>query len=153
MNGPLKAYWMLAWAFLRTLLRRWLGLRRDGLRRFKDNYFGEGLTPYSSDERALLGAFSGCVACGRCNRALATGSAAGTSAGLMGLVLASTRSSLDLPGAAAAWESLSDEELETAEELCPPALPLVQLRRYVLSRTGPGREGRDPEPEALRGVR
>lgn len=130
---------MLAWAFACTLVRRWFRLRRDGFGRFKANYFEEGLVPLSAKDRDEMAAFSGCIACGRCNRSLAPGRWPRTNGDLMGLVLASTRSTVEFPLIAAQWSELTTEELRAAEKLCPPEIPLLALQRFVLEHAGEGR--------------
>jgi succinate dehydrogenase/fumarate reductase-like Fe-S protein len=145
----LRAALLLAWALVRTLLGNLFG-RRRGLEDFQRSYAPDRLPPMSPEERALLPTFSGCIACGLCNvgegaRAAASG---GVYAGVMDLMLASSRSMPDYDAAAAAFAFVGDERLARLEARCPTQVPMRAIARFVRSKarevaelgsTGPAR--------------
>ena len=97
----LHALLILAWALIRSLVAPMIGARR-GLSDFRRSYAADRLPPVTADERRYLQQLSGCIACGLCNagegqRMAASG---GAYAGVMDLMLASSRSMPDYDAAA-----------------------------------------------------
>ena len=133
MPGRLKALLLLALALLRTLWRRARGERRPGLESFRANYADDGLSAVSASDRAQMGDFGRCIACGRCDRDDGPRIAAskGQYPGTMNLVLAATRSMPDFAAAARSFAHLNDADLERKEALCPTGVPLRRLAAFV----------------------
>jgi hypothetical protein len=130
----LHAALILAWALVKTLIAPLFGARR-GLPAFEASYAKkEGLVELDAADRAELPSFSRCIACGRCD----VGEAArivrskGAYAGVMDLVLASSRSMPDFPLAAASFEAVTAEDLAKLERLCPTRVPMRAIRAFVL---------------------
>jgi hypothetical protein len=133
MPPRLKAFWLLAWHLIRTLLRRLFGGGRNGLRRFKENYAADGLSAVSAEQRAEMAAFGRCIACGLCDRGeagriLASGGAYG---GVMSLILAASRSMPDYAAAARSFAFVPDSVLAQKETICPTHVPMTQIARFV----------------------
>ncbi len=134
----LHAALILAWALVKTLLAPFFGARR-GLRAFEASYAEkEGLTAVSEADRKALPTFSRCIACGRCNIGEASRIVAskGAFAGVMDLVLASSRSMPDFAAAARSFEAVDDAHLAELEHVCPTDVPMRAIRAFVLSRRG-----------------
>ena len=130
----LHAALILAWALLKTLLWPLFGTRR-GLAAFQQSYADkEGLVALGKDERVELPTFSRCVACGRCN--VGEGSrivaSKGAYAGVMDLVLASSRSIPDFDAAARSFEAVDDARLAELERVCPTGVPMRAIKAFVL---------------------
>ena len=136
MLGRLAALWMLAVALLRVLLRWLSGGRAGGLQRFRQHYGPEGLVPLSPSERAEVASFGRCVGCGLCDRgegARIAGSG-GRYQGVMQLMLAAGRTTLDRDAAARALHFIDDEALEAKEQRCPTRVPMRRIAAFVRSR-------------------
>jgi hypothetical protein len=133
MRGRLEALVLLALALLRTLWRRARGERRPGLERFRENYAEDGLASLAAADRAIMGDFGRCIACGRCDRDDGPRIAAseGQFHGTMSLVLAASRSMPDYAAAARSFAYVSDADLEVKEGLCPTGVPLRRLAGFV----------------------
>lgn len=121
----------LAWALVRSLL----GARR-GLPQFRASYAKDRVPPVSPGERREIGRLGGCVACGLCDvgegaRIVAS---KGRYAGVMDLMLASSRSMPDYDAAARSFEAVSDERLAELEALCPARVPMRATKRFVLAK-------------------
>lgn len=145
MSGQLRALVILALALLRSLLARLSG-RATGLPLFLANYRDDRLPPVEPADRDAMPAFSGCVACGLCDRgegARIAGSR-GEYPGLMRLVLASSRSMPDFDAAARALAHVPDDVLAEKEALCPTSVPFRRLFRFVRGKAAVGA----PTPEA-----
>jgi hypothetical protein len=150
-----KALWLLGLALLRTLLKRFLN-RPRGLSMFEANYVAEGLSPVSPEQRAAMGDFARCIACGRCNRgdAAIAIDAGGQFPGTMSLVLAATRNMVDFRAAARGFSRLTHQQLLAKQELCPVGVPFVELARFVLEQSDrarisqPGARGASKMPAA-----
>jgi len=129
----LHALVILAWAFLKTLLAPIFGERR-GLAAFQASY--GRLLPITPDERKRLPTFTGCVACGRCNIGESSRIVAskGVYAGVMDLVLASSRSMPDYDAAARSFECVDEARLAELEQLCPTGVPMRDIRAFVLTK-------------------
>ncbi len=141
----LHALAILAWAFLKTLLAPFFGERR-GLVAFQSSY--GRLLPVSRAERERLPTFGGCIACGRCNIGESSRIVAskGTYAGVMDLMLASSRSMPDYDATARSFESIDDARLAELERLCPTGVPMRRIRAFVLEKARELDE--HPEPAA-----
>jgi hypothetical protein len=133
MPPRLKALLLLAFSLLRTLLRRIFTSSKLGIGAFRENYDADHLPPVSPDERAIMPAFSRCIACALCDRGEASRIAAsgGAYRGLMALVLAGSRSMPDYRAAAYSFSFVSDDVLAEKEAICPTAVPFRSLARFV----------------------
>lgn len=131
--GRLKAFFLLAWALFRTLVRRLFGGGRGGIAAFRENYDADALPPLDEDERRELGSFGRCIACGLCDRGEGERVAAsgGAYRGVMSLVLAGSRSMPDFRAAAVAFDHVPDEVLADKERLCPTGVPFRRIARFV----------------------
>jgi len=144
MPGRLHAFFLLAYAFVVTLLGRIFGRGPRGLALFRANYDADRLPPVTPDERSELETFGGCIACGRCN--LGDGpliaSSKGAFPGTMALMLASSRSMPDYDAGVRGFAYVSDEVLAEKEALCPTGVPMRRIKAFVqrkadeASRTG-----------------
>ena len=135
----LHALVILAWALVKTLIAPLFGTRR-GLPEFEASYGGkEGLRAIDEDGRKKLPTFSRCIACGRCNVGEASRMVAskGIYAGVMDLVLASSRSMPDFDAAARSFAAVSDERLAELEAICPTEVPMRAIKAFVTSRNTP----------------
>ena len=132
MSGRLKALWLLSLALLRTLLWR-LVARRHGLSAFRANYDADALPAVTGEERRRMRTFGRCIACGLCDRGEAERMAlsGGAYPGVMGLVLAGSRSIPDYRATAHGLSFVPDEVLAERERICPTAVPLRQMARFV----------------------
>jgi hypothetical protein len=131
--GRLKAILLLAWALIRTVLRRALGRGRAGLAAFRENYAADGLAPLSGAQRDAMETFGGCIACGLCDRGEGERMArsGGAYAGVMHFVLAASRSMPDYGAAALALAHVPDDVLEEKDAICPVNVPISQIARFV----------------------
>jgi hypothetical protein len=105
---------------------------RRGLADFRLSYAADRLPPVSIEERALLLRASACLACGLCDagEGAAMARSVGAYAGVMDLMLASSRSMPDYDAAVASFDAVTDERLAQLEPRCP-----------ARSRPWPGRAG------------
>jgi hypothetical protein len=130
--GRLHALVLLAWALVRSLLAPLLGTRR-GLAEFRKSYAPDRLPPLTPDERRGLPELTGYIACGLCNggegeRMARSG---GAYAGVMDLMLASSRNMPDFDAAARSFEAVGDDRLAVLEARCPVRVPMRQVARFV----------------------
>jgi succinate dehydrogenase/fumarate reductase-like Fe-S protein len=132
MPTSLKALWLLTWASLRTLLR-WIFRASRGLDDFNANYKEDGLKPVTPEERANMGRFSRCIACGLCDRGEGQriAESRGEYLGVMALVLAGSRSAPEFAAANAALLHVTDAVLREKEEICPSRVPIVEIAQFV----------------------
>ena len=102
MPPRLKAILLLALYLVKTVGRRIFTRNKSGIGAFRAAYDADGLPPVSPAERDAMPAFSGCIACGLCDRGESGRIAAsgGAYRGVMGLVLAGSRSMPDYRAAA-----------------------------------------------------
>ena len=133
--GRIHALLILAWALLRSVLAPLLGTRR-GLEAFRESYAKDRLPAVLPDERRFLPTLSGCIACGLCDdgegaRIAASG---GRFAGVMDLMLASSRSMPDYDAAALSFQAIGDDRLAQLEGRCPARVPMRKLKLFVLSK-------------------
>lgn len=131
----LHAAFLLAWALLRSLLAPLFGARR-GLPAFRASYAKDRLPAVLPEERRQIAKLGGCIACGLCDvgegaRMIAS---KGCYAGVMDLVLASSRSMPDYDAASRSFAAVGDERLETLEALCPGRVPMRLIKRFVTSK-------------------
>jgi hypothetical protein len=97
----------------------------------------------SPRERLELPTFSACIACGLCDvgegaRAAASG---GVYAGVMDLMLASSRSMPDYDAAVSAFDSVGDDRLAVLEARCPTRVPMRDVAAFVRSKAKEVRGG------------
>src|SRR5258708_22217951 len=130
--GRIHALLLLAWALIRSLLGPLFGTRR-GLPDFLRSYAADRLPPVSADERRLLPQLTGCIACGLCDvgEGAAIAQSGGTYAGVMDLMLASSRSMPDYDAAARSFEAVGDKRLAELEARCPAHVPMRRLAAFV----------------------
>ena len=131
----LYAILLLAWALLRTIVAPLFGARR-GLAAFEASYAADRLPAVTPGERIALPTFGGCIACGLCDvgegaRVAASG---GVYAGVMDLMLASSRSMPDFDVAARSFEAIGDERLAELELRCPTRVPMRRIASFVRSK-------------------
>jgi hypothetical protein len=137
----LKAWLLLAWTLLATLVRRLFGGGRRGIGAFAENYAADGLSAVSPDQRAAMASFGRCFACGLCDRGEAARIAAsgGAYLGVMQLVLASSRSMPDFAASARGFARVPPEVLEQKERICPGHVPIRALARFVQDKAAEAR--------------
>jgi hypothetical protein len=135
--GRFHALLILAWALIRSLMAPLLGARR-GLSEFRRSYAPDRLPPISEDERRLIPRLSGCMACGLCDvgEGAAMARSAGRYAGVMDLMLASSRSMPDYDAAVRSFEAVGDERLAELEARCPARVPMRRLAEFVKRKAG-----------------
>lgn len=130
--GRLHAAILLAWALLRSLLAPLFGTRR-GIAAFRRSYAADRLPPLTPEERKALPELTGCIACGLCDvgegaRIVRSG---GAYAGVMDLMLASSRNMPDFDAAARSFEAVGDDRLAELEPRCPTRVPMRRLAAFV----------------------
>jgi hypothetical protein len=130
--GRLHALLILAWALVRSLLAPLLG-RRRGLDDFRRSYAADRLPPVTPDERRILPRLSGCIACGLCDvgEGARMAQSRGVYAGVMDLMLASSRSMPDFDAAARSFDAVGDERLAELEGRCPVRVPMREVAAFV----------------------
>ena len=130
--GRLHALFLLAWALVRSLLAPLLGMRR-GLADFRRSYAADRLPPITPEERRILPRLSGCIACGLCDvgEGARMARSQGTYAGVMDLMLASSRNIPDFDAAARSFDAVGDERLAELEARCPVRVPMRQVAAFV----------------------
>jgi hypothetical protein len=130
--GRLHALLILAWALVRSLVGRALG-RRRGLADFQRSYAADRLPPVSPAERLALPQLSGCIACGLCNvgEGVRIARSGGSYAGVMDLMLTSSRSMPDYDAAARSFQAIGNDRLAELEARCPTRVPMRQLAAFV----------------------
>ncbi len=120
--------------------------RKTGIALFHENYEADRLPAVDAADRARLATFSRCFACGLCDVGEAERIAASRGAypGLMGVVLASSRSMPDFDAAKVALTHVPEEVLREKEAICPAGVPFVELSRFVRRKAAPRIERPDP---------
>lgn len=133
MSGRIKALLLLALALIKTILGRMFEGKGDGIARFRENYDADGLPPVTPQERAGFAAFEKCIACGLCDRGEATRMArsGGAYRGVMGLVIAGSRSIPEFRAAAYGFGFVPEEALIEKEAICPVRIPFRRIARFV----------------------
>ncbi len=132
MSGRLQSLFLLGLALLKTLLLR-LGVQSGGVRRFKEVYGVEGILNTTPFEHSVLRRASACTACGRCDADQGVRIARSRVGyrGMMAFALSGSRSLTDSRASAQLISELDLSEFAAAEQLCPRAVPLVDLARLV----------------------
>jgi hypothetical protein len=130
--GRLYALFILAWALVRSLLAPLFGTRR-GLADFRKSYAPDRLPPVSPEERRTLPTLEGCVACGLCDvgEGARMARSGGVYAGVMDLMLASSRSMPDYDAAARSFDAVGDARLAELEARCPVRVPMRKVAAFV----------------------
>jgi len=130
--GRLYALLILGWALVRSLLAPLFGSRR-GLADFRRSYAADRLSPVSTDERILIARLSGCIACGLCDvgEGAAMVRSQGAYAGVMDLMLASSRSMPDYDAATRSFEAVEGSRLAELEARCPARVPMRAAAEFV----------------------
>lgn len=141
---------VLAWSLVKMTVKRLFG-EKTGLARFHENYDADRLPPVDADERAKLGSFSRCIACGLCDVGEASRIAAskGSYPGLMQIVLASSRNMPDFDAAKIALDHVPEEVLAAKEAICPTGVPFRDLARFVRAKAALSSAivvAKEPEP-------
>jgi succinate dehydrogenase/fumarate reductase-like Fe-S protein len=131
----LHALLILAWALIRSLLAPYLGARR-GLSDFRRSYAADRLPPVAPDERHYLTQLGGCIACGLCDvgEGARIARSKGAYAGVMDLMLASSRNMPDYDAAVRSFDAVGDERLAELEARCPVRVPMRKLAAFVRSK-------------------
>lgn len=137
MSGRVKALFLLFFALIKTLLGRIVGGRRDGIAQFRENYDADGLPPVTAEEREGMNDFQRCIACGLCDRGEAQRIArsGGAYRGVMGLVVAGSRSMPEFRAAAYGFQFVPVEVLAEKERICPVRIPFRRIARFVNDKT------------------
>jgi len=135
LSGRVLALVVLVWSLIKVLVGRVFG-RKTGLPLFHENYDADGLAALDAEERENMPRFARCIACGRCDIGEAERIAAshGRYAGLMPIVLASSRNMPDYDAAADALAFIPDAVLVRKEKVCPTGVPFVELAKFVRSK-------------------
>jgi hypothetical protein len=130
--GRLHALLILAWALVRSLLAPLFGTRR-GLADFRKSYAPDRLPPVSPEERRTLPMLEGCVACGLCDvgEGARIARSGGAFAGVMDLMLASSRSMPDFDAATRSFDAIGDARLAELETRCPVRVPMRKVAAFV----------------------
>jgi hypothetical protein len=133
--GRLHALFVLAWGLVRSLLAPLLGARR-GLAAFQRSYAADRVPPLSPSERRLLPQLGGCIACGLCDvgEGAAIARSGGRYAGVMDLMLCSSRNMPDYDAAVRSFDAVGDERLAVLEARCPARVPMRALAAFVRSK-------------------
>ncbi len=135
LSGRVLALVVLAWSLIKVLVHRLFG-QKTGLPLFHENYDADGLPALDAAEREVMPRFERCIACGRCDigEAERIASSGGRYAGLMPIVLASTRNMPDYDAAVEALAFIPESELVRKEKVCPTGVPFVELAKFVRSK-------------------
>ncbi|HRI72730.1 MAG TPA: hypothetical protein PK156_51190 [Polyangium sp.] len=130
--GRVLALVVLARSLVKVLIGRLFG-RKTGLPLFHENYDADGLPALEAAERERMPQFERCIACGRCDIGESERIAAskGRYAGLMPIVLASTRNMPDYEAAVEALSFIPQADLVRKEKVCPTGVPFVELAKFV----------------------
>lgn len=140
-SGRGLAALVLAVALVRVLVLRAFGAV-TGLALFRRNYGPDRLPPVELAEREAMATFGGCVACGRCDvgEAERMHASGGAYSGVMGFVLAASRSMPDFDAAERSLAWVDDAVLAEKEGICPASVPMRALARFVRNKAELTRE-------------
>lgn len=134
--SKVTAWANLGYHALRTGIRRLVGGTR-GMEAFIENYLDDRLPPLAPEERSLLVALDGCIACGLCDTvSIEIGRSAGADVksefyGPSALPISFSRHPPDFEGLEAYLAHLDREDLGRIEGICPARVPFRQLARMV----------------------
>jgi len=130
--GRLHALFILAWALVRSIFASLLGARR-GLADFRRSYANDRLPPVTTEERFVLSQLSGCIACGLCDvgEGASMARSQGAYAGVMDLMLASSRNMPDFDATVRSFALVDDEKLAFLEARCPTRVPMRKVAAFV----------------------
>lgn len=131
----LHALLRLTWALIRSIFAPLFGARR-GLSAFRVSYANDRLPAVTPPERRQLAKLGGCIACGLCDvgEGARIVAAKGRYAGVMDLMLASSRSMPDYDAAARSFEVVPDARLEELEAVCPARVPMRAVKTFVIAK-------------------
>ncbi len=135
--GRVHALLILAWALVRTMganLAAFLGLApRRGLQAFRESYAADRVPPLDASERAQIGRFGACIACGLCDagEGAAIARSGGSYKGVMDLMLASSRGIPDYDAAVRSFDAVGDDRLAALEARCPTRVPMRAVAAFV----------------------
>ena len=131
-SGRIKALFLLGLALIKTLVVRFFS-RGNGIARFRENYDADGLPPVTPEERENFASFQRCIACGLCDRGEAgrIAGSGGAYRGVMGLVVAGSRSMPEFRAAAYGFDFVPDDVLAEKERICPVRIPFRRVARFV----------------------
>lgn len=154
MPPRLKALFLLAFALIRTVFRRLLFRRSDGLSAFRENYAADGLAPVTVEQRTMMAEFGRCIACGICDRGERERIArsAGAYPGVMQLILSSSRSMPDFNAAAIGFAYVTDDILAEKERICPTQVPMRKIAHFVKEKASEARVSLPAMPAAPRAL-
>jgi hypothetical protein len=140
--GRLHALFILAWALVRSILTSLVGGRR-GIADFQRSYAADRLPPVTPDERRELPFLGGCIACGICDvgEGARIARSGGLYAGVMDLMLASSRNMPDYDAAARSFEAVGDARLAELEGRCPARVPMRRVAAFVRSKAAEATAG------------
>jgi hypothetical protein len=147
--GRLHALFLLAWSLVRSLLAPLLGTRR-GLAAFRKSYAADRLPPLTPPERRILPQLTGCIACGLCDvgEGARMARSGGVYAGVMDLMLATSRNMPDFDAAARSFDAIGDARLAELEPRCPARVPMRELAAFVRAKAAEVTVAADPERKA-----
>jgi hypothetical protein len=130
--GRLHALVILAWSLVRSLLAPLVGARR-GLPEFRRSYAADRLPPLTPVQRRSLPELTGCIACGLCDvgEGARIARSGGLYAGVMDLMLASSRNMPDFDAASRSFAAIGDERLAELEGRCPVQVPMRRVAQFV----------------------
>jgi hypothetical protein len=124
----LYAIVILGWSLVRSIFMPKLGVAD-----FREHYAPDRLPPVAESERRRLPMFSGCIACGLCDvgQSDLTQISHGAYAGVMDLMLASSRSMPDYDAATVSFAAIGDAKLAELEKICPARVPMREIAAFV----------------------
>jgi hypothetical protein len=131
--SQLHALALLAWALVVRIFKNVFARGPRGLALFRANFDPERLSSLSATERADLGSFGRCIACGRCDVGDGARIAASNGAypGTMAFILASSRSMPEFALAEEALRWVTDDDLAAKERICPTVVPMRRIAAFV----------------------
>jgi succinate dehydrogenase/fumarate reductase-like Fe-S protein len=143
--GRLHALVILAWALVRSLLAPFFGGRR-GLADFRRSYAPDRLPVVTPEERRILPGLSRCIACGLCDEGEGARMARsqGTYAGVMDLMLASSRNIPDFDAAVRSFDAVGESRLAELEARCPARVPMRAVASFVRAKAAEVAQGAAP---------
>jgi hypothetical protein len=109
---------------------------------FRRSYANDRLSPITPEERRILPLLSGCIACGLCDvgEGARMARSQGVYAGVMDLMLASSRNIPDFDAAERSFDAVGDERLAELETRCPARVPMRKVAAFVRAKAAEVRE-------------